>query len=544
MNIKYKYPLLASLLLSALFMASLNGCGGDKVTTTDSGGGETVKTEMVLRIGNGTEPQDLDPAMVTGVPESKVIQALIEGLTCLDQTTLEPLPAAAESWEISADKRTYTFHIRKNGLWSNGDPVTSYDFSYAWFRLLDPEIASSYAYMGWIIVNGREYNEGKITDTSLVGISTPDSKTFVVTLKAPTPYFLQLVDHHSLYPVHPGCVKKHGARWTRPENYVGNGAFVLTKWETHKIIEVEKSSTYWDKDIVKIDRIEFHPTEDESTEERKFRAGKLDITNGVPLERIPYWKDGTHEEYKQEPYLGVYYYEINTKHKVLSDVKVRMALAYSIDRKTIVEHVTRGGQVPAFNYTPPIHAVGFVSKASFSYDTELARKLLAEAGYPGGKGFPDDVELLYNTSESHRKIAEAIQQMWKDELGIHIGLYNQEWKVFLNTKTSLDFAIARAGWISDYPDPNSFIDMYVSGNGNNTTNWSNPEYDDLIEKASLTGDKSLRFEMFQRCEEILVKEFPIIPIYHYTRVYLRSPRVKGFISNDMDHHPYKYLSVE
>ncbi|MBI4178206.1 peptide ABC transporter substrate-binding protein [bacterium] len=524
---------LAFVLCLSLLAGGLTACGGSKVK--DSG-------LKILHLGNGSEPKDLDPAIVTGMLEFHIISSLVEGLVTLDPNDLAPVPAAAKSWEISEDHKTYTFHMRPESRWSNGDPVTSEDFAYSWRRLLDPQTAAEYAYQAYYIKNGRAFNEGKLKDVSQVGLATPDTLTLVVTLESPTPFFLSLLNHHSLYPVHRRTVETHGPKWTLPEHHVGNGPFRLKSWVMNSVIVVERSPTYWDAKTVGLDEIHFYPTENDATEEKQFRAGKLHVSYTVPLERIPYWRDEEKQLYNQFPAFGTYYYELNVTRGPLKDKRVRKALALSIDRDAIVTSVTRGGQIPAYAYTPPKTA-GFTPIAHLKYDPEEARKLLAAAGYPGGKGFPK-LDILYNTQEGHRKIAEAFQQMWKKELGIDVGLFNQEWKVFLNTKKNLDFDLARAGWFGDYPDPNTFLDMYVTGGGNNNTGFSHAEYDELIRKAAQTMDREERFRYFQRCEDILAEEVPIIPIYTYTRIYLKRPEVRGWSPNVMDFRSYKALSLD
>ena len=507
----------------------LTACGGSR----DAG-------RKILHLGNGAEPKELDPAVVTGVSEFHIISSLLEGLVTLDPTDMTPLPAAAVSWEISPDLITYTFHIRKNAKWSNGDDVVSSDFVYSWTRLLNPETASEYAYQAYYIKNGRPFNEGKLKDPAKLGLAAPDSKTLVVTLESPTPFFLALLNHHSLYPVNRKTVEAFGSQWSRPEHHVGNGPFRLKKWALNTVVVVERSPSYWDSPVVRLDEIHFHPVEDGSTEEKLFRAGKLHMTNTIPMERIPYWRDHP-DVYHQDASFSTAYYELNVTRIPLKDRRVRMALALSIDRTAIVEKVTRSGQIPAYAYTPP-NTAGFTPVAGLRYDTEEARRLLAEAGFADGKGFPQ-LDILYNTSEDNRKLAETIQQMWKKALGIDVGLFNQEWKVFLNTKRKLDYAIGRSRWVGDYPDPNTFLDMYVTGGGNNNTGWSNREYDDLIRQASKTAARAERYRYFQRCEDILAAEVPIIPIYTATHVYLMSPQVKGLVPNVMELRRYKTIDL-
>ncbi len=367
-------------------------------------------------------------------------------------------------------------------------------------------------------------------------------------LNNPVPFFLSLLYHHSLYPVHRATIEKFGkidsrvSKWTLPGNYVGNGAFVLKKWELNKIIVVKKNPYYWNASKVRLNEIDFYPVDNAQTEERMFRAGQLHITSTVPIDKIEVYEKKSPGLIRIDPYMGTYYYMINTLKKPFDDPRVRRALAMSVDRKQIVEKVTKGGQKPAYAFTPP-NTMGFTAKSAIPYDIEGARKLLAEAGYPDGKGFPE-TELIYNTNDAHRKIAVAIQQMWKKALNIDITLYNQDWKVFLDNQRTLNFTIARAAWIGDYPDPNTFLDMWVTGGGNNHTGWSNKTYDSLIARAAETIDKKERYGYFQQAEKILAEDVPIIPIYTYTRVYLIRPEVKGWYPNILDHHPYQYVYLE
>lgn len=527
-----------------VFSLGFAGCSKDAGTRVDQG-----TQAQVLHYGNGTEPQDLDPHIVTGVPEHNILAALFEGLVGENPKDLSPVPGMAESWEISNDLKQYTFKIRKDAKWSNGESFTAKDFVYSWKRILSPKLASEYAYMLYVVKNAEAFNKGKLKDFSKVGVKALDNHTLQVQLKGSTPYFLHLLQHYSTWPVHQATIEKfgtldtRGSKWTRPGNLVGNGPFKLTNWELNKIVSVEKSPTYWDAAKVRLNGIHFYPTESQQTEERAFRAGQLHVTNEVPINKIAVYKKERPQDIQIHPYLGTYYYMINTTKKPFDNKLVRRALALSVDRKLIVERVTKGGQIPAFSFTPP-NTAGYTARAKTEYNIEKAKELLAQAGYPNGKGLPD-VEILYNTNESHKVIAEAVQQMWKKNLGVNAVLTNQEWKVYLNTRRNLSYgAVARAGWIGDYPDPNNFLDMFITDSGNNDTGWSNKKYDQLIAQAAVTADRDERLETFQKAESILMEELPVIPIYTYTRVYLKSPDVKGWYPNILDHHPYKHVYLE
>lgn len=524
-----------------LTCAALIGCG-ERQSNVEQG-----KQSQELYIGIGTEPEGLDPHLVTGVTEHYVLLSLLEGLTTLHPKTLEIEPGVAQSWDISKDGFNYTFHLNPEAKWSNGDPVTAGDFLFAYERILTPALGAPYAYMLYSIKNAEAYNKGELTDFSKVGVSAPAPHTLQFELEAPTPYFLSLSTHYTWWPVHPPTVLAHGSmtdrisKWTKPGNFVGNGPFTLDTWRLNHSIHVSKNPYYHAKDSVKLNGIHFLPV-DIDTEERAFRADQLHITSTVPIPRIDWYRAHQPDHIHFDTYLGVYYYVINTERGPLADPRVRKALAYSINREALTEHVLKAGQKPAYHFTPP-NTGGYNSRSQLPYDPELARELLAEAGYPNGEGFPK-FELLFNTSESHHTVAVAIQQMWKEELGIDIGLYNQEWKVYLATRKERNFDIVRASWIGDYVDPNTFLSLITSENGNNHTNWGNEEYDQLIQKAALTQAPQARMELFQKAEAILIEEMPVIPIYFYVRSTLIDESVQGWYPNILDYHPYQDVWLE
>ena len=497
---------------------------------------------QVLNLGNGSEPRDLDPQTVTGVPESQIIQSLFEGLVGKDPKTLQPTPGVAESWKVSKDGKTYTFKLRKNAKWSNGESVTAQDFIYSWKRLLDPATASEYAYQGFYIKGGRDLHEGKLEKQENFGLKSPDPYTLEVKLENPTPYFLSLLYHHSLYPVHQATVEKHKMRWTRPENMVSNGAFLLKKWQMNQLISVDKNPNYWDAEKVKLDTVNFYSVEKTETEEKMFLVKKLHATASIPTEKVATWIKDTSGVLRKHPYLGTYYYWFNVSKAPLNDKRVRKALALAIDRDKLVKFVVKGGQAPAENFTPP-GTGGFKPVGRLPKDLSRvaeAKELLSQAGFPDGKGLPK-LEILYNTHEGHKKIAEAIQQMWRENLGVQATLYNQEWKVFLDTQQSKNYMVSRAGWIADYNDPNTFLDLLTTGNGNNHSGWSNAQYDALISQAAKEIKPQKRFEIFQKAEDLLLEELPLLPLYVYTRLYLLSPEVQGWEENIEDIHPLKYV---
>jgi len=532
-------------LLSVIILVGLTGCGGGESNV--SAGNKTG----TLYWGNGTEPQSLDPQIATGVPEHHIISAVMEGLVLKDRKTLEPRPGVAKSWDISDDGRVYTFYLRDNARWSNGDPHTAHDYAWSWWRALQPALGNLYAYMLFPIENAQKYYEGDISDFDQVGVKALDDRTLQVTLKYPTPYFLQLLDHYSLFPVHQATIEKfgdadqRGTRWTYEGNLVGNGPFQLVDWKINRRIVVQRNPHYWDKENVSLNEIIFIPIENIVTEERMFRAGQLHVTSSLPADKISVYREAKDPELRIAPYLGTYYYRLNVRKPQLKDPRVRRALAMTVDRQKLVDNITKGGQLPAYAMTPP-GTMGYFPKSDLKFDPQGAKKLLADAGYPNGDGFPP-TEILYNTNEGHRKVAVALQDMWKKHLNIDIRLLNQEWKVYLDSESAGQYEISRAGWIGDYVDPNNFLDLFLCGGGNNRTGWCNEEYDRLIlDVAPSMSSHSERLEVFQQAEKILLDDMPIIPIYTYTTVQLVDSSVKNFDANIMNAASYKdlYLQAE
>ncbi len=527
--------------LCALGLAS--GCGKRETRV------EVANRQQILLYGNKAEPQDLDPHVVQGVGEHQIISTLLEGLVAEDPKTLDPVPGIAERWEISPDGRVYTFHIRANAKWSNGDPVTAHDFAKSYRRILTPSLGSLYSYMLHPLKNAKAFNEGKITDPTQLGVRAIDDHTLELTLECPTPYLLHsMASHYTWWAVHLPTIEKHGdpykpgSRWTRPENYVGNGPFILTEWVPNSVIRVRKNTNYWDAANVRLNGVDFLPIESIDSEERSFRAGQLHRTEELPNAKIDAYRKDNPQFLRIDDYLGNYFYRVNVGHPALKDKRVRHALSQAIDRQAIVETVTRGGQRPAFAFTPP-DTEGYTSRAQLKFDIEGAKKLLAEAGYPEGKGLPP-IEIHYNTSENHRAIAEAIQQMWKRNLGVDATLRNEEWKVYLDTQSATNYMVSRAGWIGDYPDPNTFLETFLSYSGNNRTGWANPEFDRLLQAAGCATNQAERYELLQKAEAILLDELPLIPIYFYTRVYLLHPSVQNWHPTYLDHHPFKHVYLE
>jgi len=494
---------------------------------------------QVLTFTNHAEPQSLDPALMTGVPELTIAMGLFEGLSGFHPRTLQPVPAAAERWAISPDGRTYTFHLRK-ARWSNGAVVTASDFAYAWRRALKPQTAAEYAYMLFCIEGARAYNAGEHGNDDAIGIRVIDDLTLEVRLEHPLAYFLELTAFATYYPIHPETFKQHGDRWTRPEHMVSNGPFTLAAWRQQQDVVLKKNPHYWDADRVRLDEIRVLPIDDAETALKQYRNGEA-----LWVRSIPAAKAAAAESlpgFRYAPEYGTYFYRFNVTRPPLDDPRVRKALALAIDRDSICRYLLRGGQRPARSFVPPI-LPPYEPVQGPAYGPERARELLAEAGFPGGKGLRK-LRILYNTSESHKLIAEAVQHMWRTELGVRIELLNQEWKVYLDSMSHLEYDVARSSWIGDYGDPNTFLDMFVTGGGNNRTGWSHPRYDALIAQAAREPDPARRRQLLQHAERILIAdEMPIVPIYFYVNTYLVHPTVLGVSDNARNVHPFQYIAI-
>ena len=523
----------------------VSGCS-ENVTPVDSG-----LEKQIYHHGNGSEPQGIDPHIVTGVPEHHILISLCEGLTIPNPNPKDSngyIPGTAESWSISEDGKEYIFKLNKNAKWSNGEPVTADDFVWSWKRILTASLGSQYPDMLYYLEGAYEYHNGLTNNFDEVGVKALDTHTLKVNLKNPTPFFIGLLSHYSTWPVHKETVLKYGdiddrnGEWTRPGNFVCNGPFQLKTWELNNKIVVEKNPYYYDASMVRLNEIHYYPVSNVMTEDRMFRAGQLHLTSSFPTQKCPMYIEEKNPTFKIDPYMGTYFYRINTENKALSDVRVRKALAYSIDRKLLVDKVTQCGQIPAYSFTPP-GSNGYQPSTEIPYDPILAKELLAAAGYSPENPFPK-LEILFNTNEGHRKVALAIQQMWQNELGIEVELVNQDWKVYLSREMVGDFQISRAGWIGDYEDPNTFLDLMRPNRGNNKTGWEDMDFDALIEKANTINNQKERYELLNKAEKILIENMPVIPLYTYVRVYQLSSDVKGFYPHILDHHHPKFIYLE
>ncbi|AHF91009.1 ABC transporter substrate-binding protein [Opitutaceae bacterium TAV5] len=538
----FRFPVAAPVVLAVALFAALVSTAPTAACAATGGG-----REKILNFGNGTEPQDIDPAVTTGVPEARIISALFEGLVTYASSGSGVAPGVAERWETSADGREWTFHLRADARWSNGEPVTAGDFVRTFERTLTPEFGAEYAYFLYQVEGAEAFNNGTLKEFSKTGFSAPDARTLRLRLREPVPFLLESLTHHSWMPVPIATVEKFGGlrtkgtAWTRPGNFVGNGPFTLAGWLPNQKITVTRSPTYWNAAAVKLDAIAFFAVDNADAEERMFRAGTLDITSTLPLSRTGYYRRQRPAEFRSDDLYALYYYRLNTTRKPLDDVRVRRALALAIDRESITENLLRAGQTPAYNFVPPSPA--FHSPARIDGTLDDARRLLAEAGFPDGRGFPR-LELLYNSMEAHKQLAEAVQQMWKRNLGIDIVLRNEEWKVYIETQNNLAYDIARAGWNADYPDPFSFLDLWLADGGNNRTGYANPDYDRLVAASLAAPDTAARHAIYRQLDGILARDVPAIPVYFYKRVYAISPRVKNWVPNVIDMRAWQWVDVE
>ncbi len=509
-------------------------------TTTARDGAQTVfktgKDRFVFAIGG--EPETLDPGRARGVNENKIISNLFEGLVEVPLGAGPVVPGVAERWERSEDGLSYTFHLRKNAKWSNGDPVTAHDFYYSWMRVLDTALGAPYSDMLYVIAGARDFYEGRNPDPKSVAITVVDDYTLRVKLAYVAPYFLDLLAFYTYRPVHRATVERHPDRWTRPENIVVNGPYILTEWSLNQRLVAGQNPHYWDKASLGIREFEALPIQENTTMLTVYEGGGLDWNGALDLPAIKISSLERRPDYHVDPYLGVYFYRYNVTREVLADNRIRQALAMAVDREAITT-VIKMGITPSATMVPKVG--DYVSaETDVRFDPQRARALFAEAGYPGGEGFPR-LQLLYNTQENHKRVAEMIQQMWSRHLGVGVDLENQEWKVYLKSQRDLDYDISRSGWIGDYLDPMTFLGMWSTGNGNNNTGWSDKEYDGLLERARREGDVKRRLELLREAEAILLQRGPVLPIYHYARAYLLNPAVEGFEPHPLDLHPIKYI---
>ena len=528
MTIITKKSLVAAGILSALITANV-------AMAADVPAGVQLADNQTLVRNNGAEVQSLDPHKIEGVPESNVNRDLFEGLVIGDLNG-HPVPGVAESWD-NKDFKVWTFHIRKDAKWSDGSPVTAQDFVYSWQRLADPKTASPYAsYLQYgHVANVDEIIAGKKPATDL-GVKAIDDKTFEVTLSEPVPYFYKLLVHPSVSPVPKAAIEKYGEKWTQPANIVTNGAYKLKDWVVNERIVLERNTNYWDNAKTVINQVTYLPISSEVTDVNRYRSGEIDMTyNNMPIELFQKLKKEIPKEVHVDPYLCTYYYEINNQKAPFTDVRVRTALKLALDRDIIVNKVKNQGDLPAYSYTPPYtDGMKLVEPEWFKWSqdkrNEEAKKLLAEAGYTADK--PLTFNLLYNTSDLHKKLAIAVASIWKKNLGANVKLENQEWKTFLDSRHQGTFDVARAGWCADYNEPTSFLNTMLSDSSNNTAHYKSPAFDKIIGDTLQVTDEAKRAELYAQSEQQLDKDSAIVPVYYYVNARLVKPWVGGYTGKD------------
>ncbi len=527
--------LISILLICVLAISTLlSGCGPAK-----GGGGGGEAKGKVLKVNDQTEPGTLHPGKSETTNETWILNHVFEGLMKKD-TKGNNIPGMAKDYKVSTDGLTYTFTLRDGIKWSNGDPITAKDFEYAWKYALDPATASPYSYVFYYIKGGEAYNTSAEKDAAklaalrdAVGVKAIDDKTLKVDLATPTAFFLDLCSFASYAPVD-SKVQEANKNWANEANtYVSNGPFKITEWTHKNRVVIKKNENYYDKDKIKLDEIDFAMIEDEATAWQMYKSGQLDLGYTLPVDVVAQLKAQKSTELHIAPDLSFYYYEFNNTKKPFTNLKIRQALSMAIDRKTIVESVTQGGQAPAYGVVPP----GIImngkdyrditpDKSYFTEDVAKAKQLLAEGlkeeGLTGLK-----FTLLYNTLPSHKKVAEAVQDMWKKNLGADVSLENVEMKVKRDREKKFQYDVCRSGWQGDYIDPMTFMDFYTSANPQNNSGFKNAEYDGYIKQANATNDNAKRLVLFQKAEKVLMSQMPIMPIYYFTKPYALKPYVKG-----------------
>ncbi|MDR1789648.1 MAG: peptide ABC transporter substrate-binding protein [Opitutaceae bacterium] len=506
---------------------------------------ETGNATRTLHRGIGPEPSSLDPHLATQAGDYAVLSALFEGLVAEDPVDLHPVPGAAESWSVSPDGLVWIFRIRGNARWSNGAPLAAADFAASWRRVLSPALASENAGLLFVLKNAAAYHRGELADFSRVGVAAPDARTLRVTLEHPVPWFPRLLQHWAWWPVHLPSIARNGPvdsranNWAVPATLVCNGPFTLKQHRPGQRVIVEKNPLHWDAPSVRLDAIHFHPIADLHAEHRAYLSGQLHLTEGIPPAKIPASRRERPAELRTDPLLGVYFYRVNTADPRLSNRLFRRALNLAVPRAAITGKLLRAGERPASAFVPA-DLPGHKPPPGVATDYALARALLAESGVPAGT----PVEILYNTSDNHRAIAEVIQETWRRELRLDVTLRNMENKSVLEARAAGAYQLLRSSWIADYLDPMSFLEVFRGDSPNNHTGWRDPAYDALLDRAARETDPAARDRLYQEAEQLLLAASPVLPIHTHVHAYLKHPAVRGWHPTLLDHHPYKAVSLD
>jgi len=524
------------MLCCAVFL--LAACGGKPEAKGDGA------DERILFIGNSREPNTLDPHISGSWAALRIKDGIFEGLLTVDGKSLEPIPGVAERWDVSEDKTRYHFYLRPDASWSDGIPVTANDFKESFRRALSPELGSDMPKLFlYNIVGAEDFHEGRLSDFKKVGIEVLSDRELQIDIRNPDPYFLHALTYFFPVPIHRveqlGTLTDRSNAWSRELPLVSNGPFLLQSWTSHDRIILRKNFQYWDKDRVRIREIHLLPIDSVVTEELAFRRGELDVTTKVPPSRIKHYQQEQSKLLHMDPLLGVFFLQLNLEVDALKSRTVRQALHYSLNKELLLKGVLKDGKEAADFLVPPPLLPMPASVEPAAFQPERARQLLRDAGYPEGRGFPP-IKLYYNTSETYRQLMEAIQSMWRKELGIEVELVNQEWSVFVNSMDAGNFDIGRYGFIPPYPDPKAMFRIMTSDGYGNFTHWGSREYDAILAQVEAGGSEAL----LERCNAILFEESPIIPIFYYNAVYLKNEDLQGWHSNLMDRHPFKALFWE
>jgi oligopeptide transport system substrate-binding protein len=530
--------MLRSLLKATVFASSLILAGGVLAAP--------AYAEVVYNRGSAAEPESVDPHKTSTVYEAHVLRDLFEGLVMQDSKA-ELIPGAAESWTVSDDGKTYVFKLRAGATWSDGSPLTAEDFVYSFRRLEDPATAAEYASMLFPIVNAEEINTGKAKPEE-IGVKAVDATTLEVSLKAPTPYFLELLTHQAAYPVNKASIEKEGADWIKPGKLVSNGAYTLAEWVPNDHIKMIKNPKFHDAANVKIDVVNFIPTEDRSSAMKRYEAGELDSYDDLPTEQLAELKAKFGDQIHVAPYLGTYYYAIKTDKAPWDNVELRNAISMAIDRDFLAEKVWGNSMFPGYSMVPP-GIKGYTSAmASFADKSQIDReedamKILEKLGY--GPDKPLKMEIRYNTSENHKNTAVAIQEQLKP-LGIEVTLLNTDTKThYGHLEQKGDYDVARASWIADYQDPETFLGISRKASGNNHSNFNSPKYEEMMDKAAAAGgNPEERYKLLSEAERVLIDEVGQIPLLYYSFHNIVSPKLAGYEDNVMDVHPSRFISKQ
>lgn len=500
-----------------------------------------------LVIINGAEPESLDPHLVTGQADGRIALALFEGLTRFDPLTASPVSGLAERWDLSADGRLYTFHLRTNAAWSTGEPIAADDFVWSWRRILDPAVASEYAGVLFYLKNGEAFATGRLKDFAQVGVRALDTRTLEVELETPTAFFLDLCAFQPYAVVPRPLIERHGDRWLHARPFMASGAYTLDFWRLNDRVRLRRNPAYWDAANTRSAVIDLLTCTVPTTALNLYESGAVDIVwdkELVPPDLIDLLRD--RPDFHTFDSLGTYFVRFNVTKPPFDDVRVRKALTQAIDKQRLVERITKGGEKVASSISPPGIANGtavYTPPAGLSHDPAAARRLLADAGFPDGRGFPR-FEYTFNTHESHRKIAVELREMWQRELGLTVELRQLEWKTYFRAQSMLDYDLVRSSWVGDYNDPNTFLDLFMSDNPNNRTGWRSARYDDALRGANAETDPARRFALLRAAEAILVEiDVPIAPLYFYVGMEYYDPhRITGVHPNLRAEHPLRAIA--